>query len=174
VVLTILYTMVLKHEVILDVMSIAAGFVIRVVAGAAVVSVEPSAWILICTGLLALMLAFAKRRHEGLSLAEAGTNHRRVLVHYSPAFVDGMIILTSGATLTAYAAYTTTGTAAEHHLAGSLPFVLYGVLRYLWIVFHRNGGGSPTAVVWSDRPLQIAILGWVVTVGALLAIAPGG
>lgn len=171
--MTAAYSLWLKHEVILDVMTIAAGFVLRVIAGAVVVDVEPSAWILICTGLLALMLAFAKRRHEGLSLADAREHHRRVLAHYSPAFVDAMIILTAGATLTAYAAYTTVGKAADAHLAGSIPFVLYGVLRYLWIVFHRNEGGSPTAVVWSDRPLQATIALWVVTVGVLLAVAGG-
>jgi 4-hydroxybenzoate polyprenyltransferase len=166
--LTIVYTLVLKYEVILDVMSIAAGFVLRVLAGTAVLRVEPSAWILICTGLLALLLAFAKRRHEMLLLAGDRGDHRRVLAQYSPAFIDAMIVLTAGMTLTSYAIYTAIGRPATHHLAATLPFVLFGVLRYLWLVFHKGEGGSPTELVWADRPLLLAVLLWALTAALLL------
>ena len=170
-VLTVAYSLVLKYEVILDVMAIAGGFVLRVAGGAAAVDVEPSVWIFICTGSLALLLAFGKRRHEGASLTTVDPiRHRRVLADYSATFVEAMMVLTAGATLVAYAVYTASEPAASHHLAASLPFVVYGVIRYLWLVLHRHEGESPTALVWEDRPLQITIVGWVVAVAILLAL----
>lgn len=167
--LTVLYTFVLKHEVILDVMSIAAGFVLRVLAGAAIVDVRPSVWILICTGLLAILLGFAKRRHETITLSGDRATHRQVLADYSVSFLDAMIIISAGMTLAAYAVYTATGEPGTHHLAATLPFVLYGVFRYLWLVYHRHEGGNPTELVWSDRGLMITVALWLVTAAALLA-----
>ena len=167
---SLLYTVRLKHEVILDVMGIAAGFVLRVVAGAAVIRVEPSVWILVCTGLLALLLAFGKRRSEVLSLAEEGVRHRRVLGDYNIAFLDAMLQLMAATTIASYAIYTATGVPATHHLAVTIPLVLYGVVRYLWLVMYREASGSPTALVWADRPLQITIALWVALSATMLAI----
>jgi 4-hydroxybenzoate polyprenyltransferase len=167
---SVAYVLWLKYQVLLDVFSIATGFVLRVLAGAVVLRVEPSEWILICTGLLALMLGFAKRRHELLSLGEEGSRHRQVLAEYSPAFLDSMLVISAGATITSYSVYTATGVPAEHHLTATLPFVVYGVARYLWLVLHRDEGGSPTNVVWNDRPMQVAILGWIVASALLLSM----
>jgi 4-hydroxybenzoate polyprenyltransferase len=167
---SIAYVTWFKYQVLLDVFSIAAGFVVRVLAGAVVLRVDASDWILICTGLLALMLGFAKRRHELLSLGREGPRHRQVLTEYSPAFLDSMMLVSAGATVTSYAVYTATGVPAEHHLAATLPFVVYGVARYLWLVLHRDEGGSPTNVVWNDRPIQAALVGWTITSAVLLAI----
>ncbi len=163
------YTLYLKHEVILDVMGIAAGFVLRVVAGAAVIHTEPSVWILICTGLLALMLGFGKRRHEVISLGEEGARHRQVLSYYSVTFLDSMLQLTAAITLASYAIYTANGVPASKHLAVTLPLVLYGVVRYLWLVKEKGLGGSPTALVWTDRPLQVTLAAWVLLSAAMLA-----
>jgi 4-hydroxybenzoate polyprenyltransferase len=170
VIVSLCYTLYLKHEVILDVMGIAAGFVLRVVAGAAVIHTEPSVWILICTGLLAVMLGFGKRRHEILSLGEDSSRHRQVLSYYSVSFLDSMLQLTAATTLGAYAIYTATGVPASKHLAVTLPLVLYGVVRYLWLVKEKGLGGSPTNLVWTDRPLQITLLAWVALSATMLAV----
>lgn len=164
------YTLWLKHEVLLDVMAIAAGFVLRVVAGAVAIEVRPSDWILICTGLLALMLAFAKRRGEVVALAEKGVDHRRVLADYSVPFLDAMLYLTAGITVASYAIYTTAGSPADHYLVATLPLVLYGVIRYLWLVMCRDMGESPTSVIWTDRPMQLCVALWAALAAILLAV----
>lgn len=164
------YSVWLKHEVILDVMGIAAGFVLRVAAGAAAVETEPSVWILICTGLVALMLAFGKRRGEVLALEDAGVNHRRVLGDYSAAFLEMMLLLTAGVTIASYAIYTATPVPAENHLSATLPVVLYGVIRYLWLALYRGEGESPTALIWGDRGLQAAVVVWFVLSAVLIAV----
>lgn len=166
--LTLVYSFFLKHQVILDVLTIAIGFVLRVIAGAVVIDVEASEWLLICMGLLALLLAFGKRRHEALLLTDTAADHRQVLNHYTPAFTDAMVILTAGATIASYAVYAATGQPAEDHLAATLPFVLYGVFRYLWLVFHDDQGGSPTEIAWTDRPLITTVVLWAITAGLLL------
>lgn len=167
--LTLLYSLYLKYEVILDVMSIAMGFVLRVVAGAVVIRVEPSSWILLCAGLLALLLAFAKRRHEVLTVGGSG-KHRRVLEHYGPRFLEVMIIVTATTTVSAYAVYTATGEPAAHHLIVTFPFVLFGILRYLWLVFHQDRGGSPTDLLLTDRPLLVAVVLWALTAAIALEL----
>ncbi|MEQ8833919.1 MAG: decaprenyl-phosphate phosphoribosyltransferase [Miltoncostaeaceae bacterium] len=171
---TLTYTVWLKHQVLLDVMAIAAGFVLRVVGGAAAIAVRPSDWILICTGLLALMLGFAKRRGEVLALAGGGADHRRVLADYSVPFLDAMLYLTAGVTVVSYAVYTTTGAPGEAHLVATVPFVLYGVIRYLWLAISRDQGESPTAVIWEDRPLQVCVIAWAALSAVLLATMGGG
>jgi 4-hydroxybenzoate polyprenyltransferase len=170
VVMSLVYSLALKDEVILDVMWIAAGFLLRVAAGAVVIRVEPSPWIFICTALLALMLAFGKRRCEVHTLEDGGVNHRPVLRNYSVSFLDSMLQITAATTVASYAVYTATGAPADDHLAGTLPFVLYGILRYMWLVIHEGKGSSPTALVWSDRPLQVTIVLWVVTSAVLLSL----
>lgn len=164
------YVLWMKRQVILDVMWLAAGFVLRVVAGAVAVRVEPSVWILVCTGLLALMLALGKRRGEIASLGGDAGARRAVLGHYSLPFLDAMLVLTAGATLASYSVYSATGEPARHHLAATLPFVLYGVARYLWLVLHEGRGDNPTALAWADVPIIATVLLWAVLAAILVAV----
>src|SRR6185436_19473642 len=139
-VLLLLYSAALKHLVIIDVLVIAAGFVLRAVAGAVAVAVPISHWLLVCTTLLALFLALSKRRHELTLLGDGATGHRRILEEYSPYLLDQMIAVVTASALVAYASYATSQETAERlgtrRLALTIPFVLYGIFRYLYLV-HR-------------------------------------
>lgn len=150
------YTLALKHVVIIDVLCIAASFVLRAGAGALVIGVEFSHWLLICAAFLALFLALAKRRHELVEVADA-PNHRPSLADYSPQMLDQMIAVVTASTLMAYALYTIdAGTVAKFHtdnLKYTIPFVLYGIFRYLYLVYSQRGGGSPSHHLLTDKPL---------------------
>ncbi len=163
-----LYSGPLKHMVILDVLTIAFGFVFRAVAGAVVVNVPISHWLLICTVLLALFLALSKRRHELTLLADGATSHRRILEEYSPYLLDQMIGVVTAATLMAYAIYTvspeTIAKFGSDWLGLTIPFPLYGIFRYLYLVHQKKGGGSPTAMLLTDRPLLICVALWACAV----------
>ena len=163
--LQVVYTTVLKFEVILDVMAIAAGFVLRALAGAYAIDVPTSPWLYVVTALGALFLAITKRRAEVTLLAEGATSHRAVLQDYTPAFLDQMTAMVTASTVIAYALYTFTAEALpENHLMMlTIPFVAYGVFRYLFLSLTRNEGGSPEEVLLKDVPLIVCILGWVVT-----------
>ena len=163
--LQITYTTVLKYEVILDVMAISAGFVLRALAGAYAIDVPTSPWLYVVTALGALFLAITKRRAEVNLLAEGATSHRAVLLHYTPSFLDQMTAMVTASTVIAYALYTFTAEALpENHLMMlTIPFVAYGVFRYLFLSLTRNEGGSPEEVLLKDIPLIICILGWVLT-----------
>jgi 4-hydroxybenzoate polyprenyltransferase len=163
--LQVLYTTVLKYEVILDVMAIAAGFVLRALAGAYAIDVPTSPWLYVVTALGALFLAITKRRAEVALLAEGAHSHRAVLSLYTPAFLDQMTAMVTASTVIAYALYTFTAEALpENHLMMlTIPFVAYGVFRYLFLSLTRNEGGSPEEVLLKDAPLILCILGWVVT-----------
>ena len=165
--LQLAYSFRLKHVVILDVFSIAAGFVIRVVAGAAVIDVTVSSWLLICTILLSLFLGLSKRRHE-LQLLESGAvNHRRVLQEYSPYLLDQMISVVTASTVVCYALYTMSAETIEkfgtRNLIFTIPFVLYGIFRYLYLIHTRGEGGNPETILVSDVPLIVDIVFWAVT-----------
>ena len=166
--LQVLYTFYLKHRVILDIFSIGAGFVIRVVSGGLAIGVDLSPWLLICTSLLALFLALAKRRHELVFLKEGAAEHRQILKEYSTYLLDQMIGVVTATTLMSYALYTISeetikkfGTA---NLIYTIPFVLYGIFRYLYLVHHKIEGGRPEEVLLTDRPLLLTVLGWTLTV----------
>lgn len=165
------YSVWFKHMVILDVLVLAIGFVLRAVAGAVAVDVEISGWLLICTLLVALFLALGKRRHESLSL-RAAAEHRPILSEYSEGFLDQMIAVVTACTVTAYAVYTmspeTVGRFHTRLLPLTLPFVLYGILRYLYLLYHRDLGGNPSDLVLSDRPLLVNSLLWALVVLALI------
>jgi 4-hydroxybenzoate polyprenyltransferase len=169
--LNLAYSLRLKHVVLLDVFCIAAFFVIRLLVGAEAVQVPPSVWLLLCGGLLALYLGFAKRRHELTMLGDASTTHRGVLAHYSPQFLDQISAVLLAVTIVAYLMYTIESPTAE--LVGSdalsygVPFVLYGVFRYLYLV-HQRDQGSPTETVLSDRSLLVAVGLWVLYNGWVL------
>lgn len=172
VVLLALYSVVLKHAVIVDVLVIAAGFVLRTLAGALAVGVPMSAWLFICTTLLALFIALNKRRHELTLLTGAAGNHRRSLDEYSPYLLDQMITVVGASTLIAYSVYAASAETADRFgtpwLAATIPFVLYGLLRYLYLVHRRDGGGSPDTMILTDRPLLACMVGWAASVVAVL------
>lgn len=163
-VLQAVYTLILKHMVILDVMSISAGFLIRALAGVAAVGSQISPWLVVCTGLLTLFLGFSKRRYELHVLGEGAQTHRKNLRDYSVEMLDQMMNIMVAATIIAYAMYTFTF--AYHlrsYMMASIPFVIYGVFRYLLLV-HRDGGGDPDTLLLRDRPLQIALLLWIAVI----------
>lgn len=172
VVLQLLYTFDLKHRVILDVFSIGASFFIRVIAGGAAIRVELSPWLLICTILLSLFLALAKRRHELILLQDEAGGHRKILEEYSPYLLDQMISVVTAATLMSYILYTVSEETVRKfqttRLIYSIPFVLYGIFRYLYLVHQKTEGGSPEEVLLTDRPLLATVLGWVLAVGLVL------
>lgn len=162
--LNLAYTFWLKHVVLLDVFAIAAFFLLRLLAGAAAAEVQPSIWLLLCGGLLALYLGFAKRRHELVLLGDSSSDHRSVLGHYSPALLDQISAVLLAVTIVAYLMYTLTSETAARvgsdALSYGVPFVLYGLFRYLFLV-HRHSLGSPTETVFADRPLMVTVLLWV-------------
>jgi 4-hydroxybenzoate polyprenyltransferase len=177
VVLNLAYSFGLKNVVILDVLAISLGFVLRAVAGALAIDVEFSTWLLVCTILLALFLSLAKRRHELVSLEGEASNHRRILAEYSPYLLDQMISVVTASCLMAYAFYTmapeTVAKYQTDRLALTIPFVLYGIFRYLYLVHRREQGGSPTDVLLTDRPLLVAVALWAVAVVVIVYSAPG-
>jgi 4-hydroxybenzoate polyprenyltransferase len=164
------YTTVLKHTAILDVMSISAGFVIRALAGVAAVGSPISPWLIVCTALLTLFLGFSKRRHEIASLGDTATAHRKNLRDYSVPLLDEMMNIMISATIIAYALYTFFEY-ENYYMMASIPFVVYGVFRYMLLV-HRNGGGNPDTLLLRDRPLQITLLLWLAVVGTVIYVIP--
>lgn len=166
------YSVWLKHIVILDVLTVAAGFVLRAVAGAVAVDAEISGWLLICTILIALFLALGKRRHEYRSLARDAAAHRPILAEYSESFLDQMISVVTASTVTAYALYTMSPeTVAKFHtrlLPLTLPFVLYGIFRYLYLLYRRDLGGNPSDLLVTDRALLFDGILWVVATFAII------
>jgi 4-hydroxybenzoate polyprenyltransferase len=170
--LQLAYSLVLKRQVILDVLSIALGFVIRASAGGAAVQVPVSQWLLVCTILLALFLALAKRRHEITLLGDDAARHRAILGEYTPYLVDQMISVVSASTIMGYAFYTVSSDTVERFgtswLGLTLPFPLYGIFRYLYLVHRRSQGGSPTELLLADRPLLLCVALWGATTIALI------
>jgi 4-hydroxybenzoate polyprenyltransferase len=166
------YSVWLKHVVILDVLTVAAGFVLRAVAGAVAVDAEISGWLLICTILIALFLALGKRRHEYRSLARDAAAHRPILAEYSESFLDQMISVVTASTVTAYALYTMSPeTVAKFHtrlLPLTLPFVLYGIFRYLYLLYRRDLGGNPSDLLATDRALLFDALLWMLATFAII------
>ena len=162
------YSTTLKHVVILDVLAIAGGFVLRAVASAVAVNVPIGSWLLECTTLLALFLALSKRRHELVLLGDEASTHRRSLEHYSPYLLDQMIAVVTASTLIAYTVFTMSPDTAQRlgtpHLGFTVPFVLYGIFRYLYLVHQKRGGGSPAEMLLTDRPLLLCVGLWTATV----------
>lgn len=170
--LLVVYSLALKHVVIVDVLTIAAGFVIRSAAGAVAVQVPISEWLLVCTTLLALFLVLSKRRHEITLLAEGAIDHRRTLEDYSPHLLDQMIGVVTSSTLVAYCFYAISPETAVKlgtpRLPVTIPFVLYGIFRYLYLVHQKREGGSPASLLLSDRPLLACVAAWALTVSLVL------
>lgn len=171
-ILNLAYSRFLKHLVIIDVMGVAAGFLLRVVAGATAISVAISSWLLLCTTLLALFLGFGKRRHELVLLEVNASSHRPILTEYSPYFLDQMISVVTTSTLVTYALYTMSPEVHRKlgtpYLGLTIPFVLYGIFRYLYLIHQKMEGGDPTQAMLTDRPLLVNIVLWGVAVVAIL------
>ena len=171
-ILQVLYTLWLKHVVILDVFIIAAGFLIRVIAGGLAIGVEISSWLLICTILLSLFLALGKRRYELVLLDQNASQHRPILKEYNPYLLDQMISVVTASTFVAYCLYTISDETVEKfgtkNLIFTVPFVLYGIFRYLYLIHQKAEGGTPEALVLKDKPLLIDIFLWVVTAALIL------
>ncbi len=164
IVLNALYTGGLKHVVILDVMILSAGFVLRVLAGAAATAVQVSSWLLLCTIFLSLFLGFSKRRHEITLLAEGAASQRRVLHHYSEAFLDQMINVVTASAVVSYALYAVAPETVEkyhtQHLVYTLPMVLFGIFRYLYLMYQQPGERNPTEAILGDPPFLINMVLW--------------
>lgn len=165
VVIQFFYSTWLKHIVILDVVIIALGFLLRVSAGGAVINVELSEWLLICMFLLALFIALSKRRHELVFLEENASHHRSILGEYTPYLLDQMISVVTASTVVAYCLYTisdeTVAKFGSSRLIFTVPFVLYGIFRYLYLIHKKGEGGSPEASLLKDKPFLIGILLWI-------------
>jgi 4-hydroxybenzoate polyprenyltransferase len=163
-----LYSGPLKHIVIVDVLTLALGFVFRAVAGAVAIGVSISHWLFVCTILLALFIALAKRRHELVLLADSATSHRPILGEYSAYLLDQMIAVVAASTLIAYIFYTISPETEQKFgttwLGLTIPFPLYGIFRYLYLMHMREGGGTPADLLLTDRPLLTCVTLWVVAV----------
>jgi 4-hydroxybenzoate polyprenyltransferase len=173
--LNLLYSLRLKQVVILDVMLVAVGFVLRVAGGAAAIRVEVSDWLFLSTIFLALFLAFSKRRHELVLLEDVAAHQRQVLTHYSPTFLDQMINVVTASTVISYSLYATAPETVEkigtNNLALTVPLVLFGIFRYLYLMYQRADDRSPTDALLGDVPFLLNVLAW----GALvLWIVYGG
>lgn len=177
-IVNLLYSWKLKRVVLLDVMIIAIGFVIRAVAGVEVLSppAEISPWLLVCTFFLALFLAVAKRRHERTLLLDNAGSHRAILAEYPPALLDQFISIVTAATILGYTIYTvspqTQARLGTSRLVYTVPFVVFGIFRYLYLVFKKGQGGAPSEALLADGPLLINIILWFGAVLTFLYLIP--
>lgn len=163
--INILYTIYLKRIVIIDVFIIALNFTLRIYSGSIVTGINISSWLVLCTLFLSLFLGFSKRRFEIISLKENANKHREVLSSYSVELLDKIIVVLSTSTILSYALYTVSSETKEkfgESLVFSIPFVIYGILRYLYLIYKTNEG-EPTKLVTEDIPLLLTILLWIIT-----------
>jgi len=170
--LQVAYSLWLKHVVILDVFVVAAGFLIRVVAGGLAIRVFLSSWLLICTTLLSLFLAMGKRRHELIILEQDAASHRPILREYNIYLLDQMISVVTASTLLAYCLYTiseeTVAKFGTRNLIFTVPFVLYGIFRYLYLIHQKSEGGTPETLILKDKPLLVDLFLWVAAAAVIL------
>jgi 4-hydroxybenzoate polyprenyltransferase len=175
IVINFAYSVQLKHIVILDVFSIASGFMLRILAGTLGVGIAPSQWLLLCGLMVALFLGFAKRRAELYALDSNGPVHRKVLDLYQPVLLDKMIVVTATCVIITYSLYTMSPvTVAYHHtesLVYTVPFVMYGIFRYIYSLHRQSTGSDPATEIFRDPHLLFAILGWLLSTLFLIANA---
>ena len=168
--LQVAYSFFLKNLVIIDVLTVAAGFVLRAVAGAVVIGVMISPWLYVCTTLVALLISFSRRRHELVLLEGEAVNHRVSLDDYSVHLLDHMTSIVASTTVIAYSLYTFLAPKlpANHAMMLTIPFVLYGIFRYLYLIYIRNEGGSPEELFLKDKALLVNFALWGLTVVSIL------
>ena len=168
VLMNIAYTIKIKQVVILDVFCLASGFVLRVIAGTSLADVKPSDWLIICTITISIFLGLGKRRHELTLVGANANNHREVLADYTINFLDQMISVATACTLMSYALYTIAGETVARfgtkNLIFTIPFVIYGIYRYLYLIHQKQMGGNPTSALLTDFPLFLNGLLWLGTV----------
>ena len=166
------YSLKLKDIVILDVILIASGFVLRAISGAIIIGVEVSEWLVLCTSMVALLVGFGKRRHELVLLEETAENHRRSLSDYSISFLDSIMNICAGAAVLTYALYTrddeTIARVGSRAMLLTIPFVVYGVFRYLFLIHKRKTGGDPVQLLFRDRPTLLNLVLWILASGAVI------
>lgn len=171
-VICLAYSLKLKDVVILDVILISTGFVLRAIGGAVLIGVEVSEWLVLCTSMVALLLAFGKRRHELVLLEKTAGSHRESLNDYSIPFLDTIMAICSGAALIAYALYTradeTIARVGSRAMLITIPFVVYGIFRYLFLIQRRHAGGDPVQILFHDRPTLFNLILWIITVGIVI------
>ncbi len=172
VLLNVGYSFALKHLVLIDVFAIAAGFVLRAIAGAAIIAVPISPWLYVCTILGALFIGFGKRRHELILLSDGATNHRPILQEYTRPMLDQTITIVIATTIMAYSLYTFSAENLPKNgsMMLTIPFVIYGVLRYLYLIHVKNAGGSPEEMLLKDKPLLFDALLWVIASATILYV----
>ena len=165
--LQFIYSLWAKKQVVIDVIVVAIGFVMRAFAGGAAIDVTVSPWLAFITFVLALLLVLARRRHELIALGDAASAHRGALSQYSVKLIDQMISIVAGATLVGYMIYTASAEVEAKlgtpHLYLTVPFVAFGILRYLYLIDERNEGGDPARLLLHDRPLLLAVVFWILT-----------
>jgi 4-hydroxybenzoate polyprenyltransferase len=166
------YSLYLKNVVIMDVFCIAAGFFIRVIAGAEAIEAPVSSWLLICTIFISLFLGLSKRRHELILLGPEAQNHRKVFIHYNILLLDQMVSIATAGSLVSYSLYTlspeTVNKFQTENLWYTIPIVLYGIFRYLYLVYQKEGGGNPESALYDDHHILITLILYVFVVGIIL------
>ncbi|MBH5317727.1 decaprenyl-phosphate phosphoribosyltransferase [Paenibacillus sp. GSMTC-2017] len=168
-IINMLYSLVLKHVVIIDIMLIAAGFVLRALAGGLVINVPFTPWFLLCTMLLSLFLAIGKRRHELILMDTNSEAHRKVLSQYSVALLDQLIGIVAASTIICYSLFTFTS-GRTIHLMWTIPFVVYGIFRYLYLIHMEQKGGAPDRVLLEDKPIMITVILYVIVSVIIMAV----
>lgn len=167
-----LYSYYLKNVVILDILVLATGFILRTVAGAVVLDILITPWFMVCMGLLAVFIGIGKRRHELVLLSGGAGEHRRILSQYSVPMLDQMLSIVTASIVMAYSITTFLAPAVPQEpfpvLMLTIPFVLYGIFRYVYLIYQHDGGGAPEELLYTDRPLLISVMLWSATVLALL------
>jgi len=160
----VLYSFILKNIVIIDIFTIAAGFVLRAIAGALVLDIAITPWLLLCMGLLAIFLGLGKRRAELVLLEQGAASHRKILQEYSIPMIDQMLSIVTAATIMAYTLFTFTSktmpTEPYPYMMLTVPVVIYAIFRYLYLIHHKGGGGSPEEMVFTDVPFAASIVVW--------------
>lgn len=172
VVLMILYSVRLKHVVLLDVFIIASGFALRILAGAVVIPVVISPWLYVVTIMLSLLLALGKRRNELVLMNEQASSHRQILKEYSLPLLDQLITIATATTLMAYSLYTFQAATGDSRLMITIPLVLYGMCRYLYLVYVRKEGGSPEEILLRDRHMLGTVVLCIAVVIVVLYVLP--
>jgi len=166
-IVNLLYCFKLKKLMLIDVMTIALGFILRVLAGAVVINVQISSWLLICTGLLSLYLGFGKRKNELIVLMDKSSSHRETLKQYSLEYLNRILLVVLGLTIMTYILYTINGTVYKNMIF-TIPFVLYGTFRYEYLIINKNSGGSPEDTFLEDKPFLINVVLWIVVAAAAI------